>query len=413
MLIFKIIFLKIEPNDGLPMVLCEECVNLLDGYYQFYMQCQETEKALRQLKSTMESETNKVDIYFQVVQFEVNANQLEETSVSNESSVDTESTMAICEICMYKTNSLEIHQQLVHVGDPEESVILDYKCDLCGKLFLNEAAKKEHLRYFCPFMDTKSFICDFCNKSFTKKQALKMHLNLHLKSKEYPCKNCDKVYYSRSSLILHYRSHSIEPCPVCFKILKSYSLPHHMLQHSNDSRFKCQICNKSTFPTKASLKQHLKTHMRTSEPESLICDCGRKFNSVRGKQCHQANGCAAVSKENFSFKCEKCGKCFSKKNNLSRHLTTHNESSYKWKCGICDKKFNNSSNFKVHQFSHNSEKNIPCKYCKKMFKNQDSLRSHYVLHEGKMFSCKICEKTFTTHTLMNYHMMKKHEEEGF
>lgn len=382
------------------------------------MQCQETNKALGQLKSSIESESHKMDIYFQVVQFDVNTYQVESTAVNEDLSNDKtclSREMAICDICMYKTDSIEalnLHQLSMHVGKPEESVILDYKCDLCGKLFLNEEARKEHLRHTCPFMDTRSFICDFCNKSFKKKQILKMHLNLHLKSKEYPCKSCDKVYYSRSSLILHYRSHSIETCPVCYKTLKSYSLPYHMLQHSDESRFECPICKKVKFPTKASLKQHLKIHTRTNEPEeSLICDCGRKFKSVRGKQCHQANGCVAISKDNFSFKCKKCGKGFSKKSNLSRHMSAHNESSYKWKCVTCGKKFNNSSNYKVHKYSHNSEKNIPCKYCKKMFKNQDSLRSHYVLHEGKLFSCRVCEKTFATHTLLNYHIRKKHEPE--
>lgn len=366
------------------------------------MQCHESERTLKQQLRN----SGQPDIYFQIVHFGINPD--------NEQTVVVDKKQVICDICMFKTHSiasLNLHQQLVHVGNPEESVALEYKCDNCEKVFLNHDAKKEHLRCTCPYRNTTRFICDFCKKSFTQKQILKKHLNLHLKSKEYRCKSCDKVYYSKSSLILHYRSHSIEPCPVCCKVLKSYSLPYHMLQHSNDSRLECPICNQVKFLSNASLKQHMKIHKKTKEPESLVCECGRKFNSVRGKQCHQANGCAAISKENFSFKCNVCGKSFGKKSNLSRHLTSHSESSYKWRCTVCYKRFNNSSNFKVHQYSHNPEKNIPCKICNKLFKNQDSLRSHYSIHEGKKFPCRKCEKTFGTLTLMKYHMKKKHEEE--
>ncbi|XP_063696165.1 zinc finger protein 708-like [Culicoides brevitarsis] len=397
--------IEIQLDDNLPKKLCEECLSLLDGYYQFYMQCQETNKALRQLKED-------ANIQFRVIKFEILSTPDE--PIQQEIASPTKET-AICDICMFKTDSLEalnFHQLSVHVGEAEESVVLDFKCDHCGKLFLNEAARKEHLRYSCPFMDTRSYICDLCNKSFKEKQTLRKHLNLHMKVKEYPCKHCDKIYYSQSSLILHYRSHSSEPCPVCHKVLKSYSLPYHMAQHSTETRFQCPICNKIKFPTESSLKQHLKIHTKSAEPtESLICDCGRKFKSLRGKQCHKANGCPAVSLDNFTFKCETCGKGFSKKSNLSRHMSSHDEKSYKWKCGICGKKFNNSSNYKVHKYSHNPEKNIPCKYCDKMFKNQDSLRSHYVLHEGKLFSCRVCEKTFGTITLLNNHVKKKHENE--
>uniref|UniRef100_A0A336MB37 CSON014582 protein n=1 Tax=Culicoides sonorensis TaxID=179676 RepID=A0A336MB37_CULSO len=405
--------IEIQVDDTLPKVLCEECVNILDGYYQFSLQCQRTEKLLKELHDNSlpddKVEGDKNEFYFDEIPLKI--------VIEPFSMVPYSDTTATCDICMFKTNSIEalnLHQQLVHVKDPEESVSLEYKCDLCEKLFLNDEAKRNHLRYSCTFRDTSSYVCDFCGKSFTKKYILKIHLNLHLKSKEFKCKSCDKIYYTRSSLILHYRSHSIEPCPVCQKVLKSYNLPDHMLKHTGKYQFECPLCKKLKYPNKWALNQHMKTHFKSkpSVIESLICECGRKFKSLRGKQCHQANGCESICKDNFSFKCEVCGKGFMKKNNLSRHLICHNENSYKWKCEICDKKFNNSSNFKVHQYSHNTDKNIPCKYCDKLFKNQDSLRSHYVQHEGKLFSCRICDKTLATHTLLKYHMKKKHEIES-
>lgn len=75
-----------------------------------------------------------------------------------------------------------------------------------------------------------------------------------------------------------------------------------------------------------------------------------------------------------SFKCKKCGKCFSTLNELEVHAIKHSAVN-QYKCNECPKSFVHKQDLKRHQYNH-SIKPFPCKMCPKRFARKDALISH-------------------------------------
>ena len=78
------------------------------------------------------------------------------------------------------------------------------------------------------------------------------------------------------------------------------------------------------------------------------------------------------------YKSEVCGKTFTDKRNLSRHLKTHQQSKPTHSCSISDQKFNRPDARKRHEAGHSYT--ISCTECDQYFNRQDSYHRHRLLH---------------------------------
>ena len=83
------------------------------------------------------------------------------------------------------------------------------------------------------------------------------------------------------------------------------------------------------------------------------------------------------------FTCERCGKDFTKKSNLTRHRETHPKeptvSGQTYCCGECDKVFSRPDHRKRHEAAHSYS--LTCGVCGQYLNRMDNLARHSAHHE--------------------------------
>ena len=86
--------------------------------------------------------------------------------------------------------------------------------------------------------------------------------------------------------------------------------------------------------------------------------------------------------------CEVCNKSFTRKDNLSQHLSIH--ANKKFECSQCCKCYSRNSNLNVHTLCHHTnkkesspKKSLSCTYCSKVFGWSFNLRGHIIVCKKK------------------------------
>ena len=146
--------------------------------------------------------------------------------------------------------------------------------------------------------------------------------------------------------------------------------------HNGEKPFDCKLCGKF-FTEKSSVKRHLrKMH----------------FNQ-------------------YNKKCTVCGIISKTREEHRDHLVTHKLKVYT--CQVCQKDFIDSRALKVHTFNAHSAitqsmnlREYRCQECDKQFFSTKGLKNHLKTHkiDFRMYSCSVCNKLFLTEQGLSSHM---------
>ncbi|XP_036393919.1 zinc finger protein 1035 [Megalops cyprinoides] len=328
--------------------------------------------------------------------------------------------------------------------------------------------------------------CPQCPKAFRYRSYLLKHLVVHTGEKQYECMHCGHKYVSHRRYLEHeafcdgvyrYRRSRAE-----MDVLKSKQLSAskqkvgQVIKGEGEGEYKCKFCTKSFMRSK-NLRLHILSHTEVKPYRCKTCEsCFSRYDHLRlhqnrckGKRQRlevrvfrlnledlrkgwQNNQEKPEEKDGKMVKCSSCGKCFTSKINLSRHVALQHTTVKPFCCKHCGTSFSQQCTLKKHSLkckdrtfssprawnfrhevnSHSAKENdsdkpcretskllmriqkhysdkrkYECAYCPRRFKNQDQLTVHTRLHTGeKPFGCANCGERFIRRDYLQRHLIK-------
>ncbi|XP_077403704.1 PR domain zinc finger protein 15 isoform X2 [Vanacampus margaritifer] len=314
-----------------------------------------------------------------------------------------------------------------------------YRCSLCNKVFQNSSNLNRHIRSH----GDKLFKCDECDKLFSRKESLKQHISYkHSKNKpdleyKYKCNTCDKSFRLENALQFHNcrTDDKTFQCDICSRFFSTNSnLSKHKKKHG-EKLYSCEICSKM-FYRKDVMQEHHRRH-----------GIGPKHMK---KEELETNGEEATKYRKEPSPCPICGKVFSCRSNMNKHLLTHGDKKYI--CEICGRKFFRVDVLRDHIHVHfkdialmdeqmredfikkigisagdsdekddddddDDEDDDPehhkynCKKCQMSFaKGREYLKHITEQHKERGFGCAICNRRFALKATYNAHLVIHREQ---
>ena len=266
----------------------------------------------------------------------------------------------------------------------QENAKTFFKCTACYEIFKTETELSEHT---LEHIDAE--LCTHCGRVFDSTKALLIHKSHCLKSgsklaKEeaglFNCSQCDRSFSFKSTLVNHKRTVHAAKCYVCTLCEKSFPTHHdlarHSYTHSPNKPFRCdkQGCGKG-FTCKSSLNKHIRLK---HEVEKV-------------------------------YRCANCSKTFQMECDIQRHMFTHTNVR-PFKCTICSKTYTCKSSLKQHINLIHGKKNLSCVFCTRVFRLQQDLDRHTATHTGsKQWRCSVCRKSYACKSSLSVHKRNVHE----
>jgi len=248
------------------------------------------------------------------------------------------------------------------------------------------------------------FQCQICKKHFGTLKLLKTHEKIH--DKKFVCKICDKKFPKQSHLINHIKNIHENPgsfkCDICkvgFNTKLNLNAHHKIHINNRPKPLKCNKCDYAT-DSSATFRYHLKTH------ERIIQRCDKCNKILRKNMIHDCR-----------LDCKLCGKKFSHRDTLLRHIKHHHDPNPKkicfHECDICGSKFIKKQSIRNHMEKKHLVEQVEikvqtftCDLDGKMFKNKGKLNHHMKIHLPPV-KCDFCHKKLNIRSL-KVHIMNSH-----
>lgn len=295
------------------------------------------------------------------------------------------------------------------------------KCQTCRKEFCKEEAYKKHTEDgncqchngLAKTDDCGMFKCNFCDATFKSSCRKKYHENRHKGLRPYRCDVCNARFYSPGARHEHrYNVHGLKGIvedPSCspaeyvrFIIGKKSKV---------DGRCECETCGKQ-FHSAGALRVHERLH--TGSKPFKCRECDASFVQHRHAKNHMRSYHGLVASAIIAFPGKRkslveVSPTFAKIRKTSEitNLVRTRSSTSANHSVQSQSKLSDSA-----QGSKAPDGKYRCNFCNAVFKRAFTRKCHENRHTGLTpYECELCEEKFPSPNLRNHHRMKAHTKD--
>lgn len=168
---------------------------------------------------------------------------------------------------------------------------------------------------------------------------------------------------------------------------------------------KCSECGKG-FTLKVTLMRHLDLHTK----EIRCQHCNKVFFSTVKRSAHIHHHHTPWSQKEKGAVCQVCNKAFYNNSKLKVHMRMHS-GERPYACSFCEKTFQCSSHCKRHERLHTGEHPYVCETCGKGFGSPSNLKDHVYTHTKETpYKCDKCGRGFTQWGALQRHVAAIHDK---
>ncbi|KAL5274738.1 hypothetical protein ACFFRR_001045 [Megaselia abdita] len=351
----------------------------------------------------------------------------------------------ICNSCISNlTISYNFYNQCIQISNKmtmknissdEKMTLSDkrlYTCPHCSQKFRSFASLKKH-----ETIHDVAEQCSYCRKVFPSEYDVDSHAEVEHPNKKYACIFCPEVKYNKLFYLLGHLSSvhkSASPANFCFECGDKSDafqtcadvLEHIKEQHSSKLQDDLSLDMHEEFLDDFFLndfdmwddmnfsmdfdlsKLNSGEIPKTSKIFRYLCPkCNDGFDHQKDLYLH-----AAEIHEEFTLTCKKCGKRFSRIEEMKLHRLSHIEKpshGNDFDCKVCGRKFTSRKGAEYHAEVKHLSLNYECLYCSKNYPSAINLNRHINQQHSnvRMHFCSLCDRDFST-----LDHLKKHVESG-
>ncbi|CAG0882470.1 unnamed protein product [Cyprideis torosa] len=266
-----------------------------------------------------------------------------------------------------------------------------WSCLRCGKTYGAKFNLKHHLRYKCGVQP--QFVCPVCGKEYVVGHA-----------------------FAASEIFTFYGMVSIAgrwSCSIAGNLTMAGNKINRYLycKCGVDSQCRCVICGENlTCPRcgrSYSRKPNLAHHMRYKcgvQPQFKCNLCGREYRNKSSLVVHTVSA--------HRLTCPRCGRSYSRRPNLNRHLNYECGVEPQFKCVKCHKAFKYRYGLEKHvalMCGMQSQPHLSCSRCGRHYSRRPNLNRHLKYECGvePQFECFKCHKRFKRRYELRMHGGRK------
>ncbi|KAJ0392758.1 hypothetical protein P43SY_007283 [Pythium insidiosum] len=272
-----------------------------------------------------------------------------------------------------------------------ESVVTPHQfaCRRCEAVVATRQELLHHQR------QAHAFTCDIdgCRMSFLDEQRAVQHVETwHTVAKDLTCADCGESFLTRHDLKIHRQR----------------------VRHDRIYRCDDATCGRA-YKRLEKLKRHIERWHQPQVDESFACvECSAAFPTRHEREVHRRSththdsGDAPVRRHACTV--EGCGKAYTKREHLRRHVQAVHERlpvEKPFGCALCGVRFVHKHALTRHHANcHSDTVNRPyvCSVCLLAFKKKTQLQAHSYVHTGVLpFECDECGERFLKRYLLVRH----------